>query len=164
MTYNKWEAGKEVGSQLPTCDEDFCRRLDTIARSIGDREQAAKTAGVSVGQLIKYIKGKSTPTFPIMANLVGETGYTLDWLAYGKESHQSPVTVADKPVTPFNEELFQGAIEALEYWLNSQSKILDPESKSKACLFLYQMAIKVPGLQEDGGYDEEMLSNYMKSL
>jgi len=164
MTYEKWEEEKEVGSQLPTFDEEFRERLDVIARSFGSRDEAAKAAGVSVGQLIKYIKGRSIPTFPIMVNLLRHSKYSLDWLAYGQESHKPMISEEKEEVIPLHEDAFRGSIEAVEAWLKAEEKTLDPEAKARACYFLYKLSVKVPGLQADGSYDEDLLDSYLNSL
>ncbi len=88
-TMKKWEDYKNMGRGFPASDKDFRSRLDQICRAVGSREEAAKAAGISVNQLIKYIKGKTNPSFFALANLVSRTPYSLDWLATGQDEEVS---------------------------------------------------------------------------
>jgi phage repressor protein C with HTH and peptisase S24 domain len=55
-----------------------------IADRLGRRETAAGMAGVSAGQLRRWINGESGPPFEELVALADGAGVSLDWLARGQ--------------------------------------------------------------------------------
>ena len=82
------EPSEELRTLIPSLGElethELGTRIDAISKCLGTRENAAYIAGLSVDQLVSYIKGRSKPGFLPLARLARATGFSLDWLATGK--------------------------------------------------------------------------------
>ncbi len=130
----KWEDYKNMGHDFPAFDKDFCSRLDQICRAVGSREDAAKAAGISVNQLIKYIKGKTNPSFFALANLVSCTSYSLDWLATGQEE-EKPVR---SKMTEHSDHFEPRIVWNVAYFLAGESTLIkvDPTSLADTIISL----------------------------
>lgn len=86
-------------------------RIDAISQRLGTRENAASIAGLSVDQLVGYIKGRNKPGFLPLARMALAAGVSLDWVATGeKEVRASP----DAATPCVDVEILRKAVEAVE--------------------------------------------------
>ena len=123
-----WGDYKNMGRGFPAFDKGFCSRLDQICRAVGSREEAAKAAGISVNQLIKYIKGKTNPSFFALANLVSCTPYSLDWLATGQDDGSLTQTKTSERA----DHLEPRIVWNVAYFLAGESKLIKADPTSLA--------------------------------
>lgn len=140
-------------------------RIYSTIQKIGSKKEAASVAGITPEQMGKWRDGVSKPSFYGMAKLAQAAKVSLDWLAYGKDpawEQQRNAVAHGMPV--LNEDLLVACIEGLEEKLNNEGKMLEPERKARACLYLYQLSMAVPGFSEGGTVDETIVENYLNSL
>lgn len=60
-------------------------RLREVEKHVGSRERAAKLAEVAISTLQSWVEGKAAARIEALAKLSVETGFSLDWLAFGSE-------------------------------------------------------------------------------
>jgi hypothetical protein len=100
--------------------EQFHDRLRLVADALGTRREAAEIGGVSLDAIIRYLRGENQPGFLIISRMCEAAGYSMHWLATGKEPMQlrdlkspPPPLSRGVPVTGFAESKEEG-------WYNSQ--------------------------------------------
>lgn len=74
---------KRTQVRLEPLADGFGKRIDTAARLIGTRPEAAAAMNLSDDQLNRIIREASVPTFAAIAGLAVKSNCSFDWLAFG---------------------------------------------------------------------------------
>lgn len=83
------DEAQRSGKPLPTSSTleaaELFYRIDAVISSYGTSKLAADAAGVSVDTIMRWRKGPTMPPFDKIAALCLAAGFSVDWIATGKE-------------------------------------------------------------------------------
>jgi hypothetical protein len=79
--------GYDAGGQLAA---GFGARFGKAADALGLRAEAAKSLGIAVSTLQRYVAGEAMPPFDVCAQLCSKTGIRMEWLAFNASPMHAP--------------------------------------------------------------------------
>lgn len=77
---------KETGKPVPGFSREFEKRIETLISKVGGHDAAASAIGASYSQLTSWKFGRSRPDFFALSQLCDVAGFSVDWLATGRDS------------------------------------------------------------------------------
>jgi phage repressor protein C with HTH and peptisase S24 domain len=77
------------GSEGKKITAELGKRIAQIAEKVGGKRALADVAGVSEGQIYRYIEGKNVPGIDIIVKIAKALSVSVEWLATGEEPSQS---------------------------------------------------------------------------
>ncbi len=111
------------------------KRISECADRVGGRRALARSAGVHESRIYAYIKEENEPGIEPLVRIASAAGVSVDWIATGVE--QGAHVVEDSVESPLNEHLFEQIFLALEGTLAEHGLTMDPKSKARFVLVLY---------------------------
>lgn len=162
------EPGAAADAEGPEFRLELGNRLREVERSLGSRERAAKIANVAVSTLQSWVEGKAAARIEALAKLSAETGYTLEWLAFGAEPKLRSVDdteVAEAVAGGWiNGELLEDILSKIRRFMLAKGKPLTLQRYERLGFDLYNQVARFPTAPERNAALQVLLEQAVPTL
>lgn len=157
----KSDKAVEPGHLRPGSEAELGQRIRRLVELIGSREKAAKIAGVSKGQISRYVTAETTkvPLEPLL-RLCEASGARIEWLATGRDPMLEGAAVQDEAARYSLGETFEARIERLQEVNSAVLRV----SRELGHRVSYDVLARIQGVAYASGLDEEAIAQLVRMV